>query len=911
VLRYFLVTRPWLALASDGGAIKFAVPESCWHVPSNMVYRRATHFAHLHALPYDLAKDVDADARLAEALRGLGMPYFDTESPTSEPRLINALTSAIGASDAPGENVLLGQIRDAWGAFQPADSSARPLSLPVQDASNQLVAVEPTATNPLYLPDLGTLTLDLQRYGKSVIAIIPDDAKRLKDWFVGTYGDAITPTSQLTLVPLVSGNAWHGDNAIPLRDDDLAWLAAPILTLVAFHGQRRGLYSKAFEERQSLLRELTVGWVSNLDISVERGTDRLLTRSVPAYWDSRNKTLLVHEECKRTPSQVAPALAQALDRNDLELPLRLILDKVKAICEPPDDLTAVLATLGISEQQVASVRDHLQGDMGQIARLMHVLCSVLAVDSDVSEVLTAQSEDQLAQLIARFGIEGLSIPFAIETARDSQDLYEFGTRISKALGQRGQLPRWNNALVRLGRKPVENLDWQPELESALNEARGLIVRALVSLAKRCDLVTSIAAAMSQYDQLPPEDLDLSEKYWVIGFQEAMTVVADWLNAVTGAGELTGAVRGATSIEDLRGRLDSIGVDVNTDPDERLRSNQELMASVLEGTESIREAWWDKTDAASKYGIWANAQSACVAALKDFFGDELFTKQLDEAAVLGRLSAQQPYSQFDTLQQALAAAPSVRAFQSLLRITDDDISSVRARIDAKRAEDRRLKNTVAICGGEFDASEDNRMNLWNFINEHMDCAALAIARPLDLGKSSKLSIARAVPKRSNNKGAHKTNGAKIQRQSKAIDETIGLAGEIFVFQMLQREYGNDIVTAASWRSENSRYVFADNDTDDGMGCDFAFTSGKRSYRVEVKATAGEDESFRLGSSEIALAMKLASGRAARNTRYVIVHVKNALSPAPELVVLPNPYAAKSSKLFTVEEADARVRYKLRS
>src|SRR5574337_1219804 len=97
----------------------------------------------------------------------------------------------------------------------------------------------------------------------------------------------------------------------------------------------------------------------------------------------------------------------------------------------------------------------------------------------------------------------------------------------------------------------------------------------------------------------------------------------------------------------------------------------------------------------------------------------------------------------------------------------------------------------------------------------------------------------------------------------------VGGEIFVFQMLQREYGNDIVTAASWKSENSRYVFADNDTDDGMGCDFAFTFGKRQYRVEVKATAGDDESFKLGSSEIALAMRLASGRAARNMRYVLV------------------------------------------
>lgn len=111
--------------------------------------------------------------------------------------------------------------------------------------------------------------------------------------------------------------------------------------------------------------------------------------------------------------------------------------------------------------------------------------------------------------------------------------------------------------------------------------------------------------------------------------------------------------------------------------------------------------------------------------------------------------------------------------------------------------------------------------------------------------------------------------------------------------------------------DSRYVFADNDVDDGLGCDFAFTSGKRTYYVEVKATAGDDESFRLGVSEIALARQMAPRRASRNKRYVFVHVKRALSATPELVVLPNPYAEKSAKLFTVEEADARVRYSLQS
>jgi hypothetical protein len=911
VLWYFLATRPWLAVTRDEKGLDFVVPRTCWHVPASVLHRRATHFAHLHALPYSMAKLVDDDEQLAAALRDLDMPYFDTESPTDDPRLILALTAAIGEADAPGDNILLGQIRDAWSAFQPADGSPYPSGLPVLDASGHLAAVEPTAIDPLYLPDLGTLTADLQRYGKSVIAIMPDDAKRLKDWFVASYGDAITPTSELALVPFVGGNAKDSESGIPipLRDTNLAWLATPMLTLVAFHGQGRRVYSRAFEERQGLLREVAVDCVPDLEIAIARGNDRLFTRAVPAHWDSRGKVLLVTDECMHKPSEMAPALAQMLDRNDLELPLRFILEKAQTASDPPRNLTAVFADLRISEQQTSSVQSFLQGDIGEVARLMQVLCAVLAPDIDVSEVSTAQSEDELGEIVARFGIAALDIPAVIKTARDSPDQFEFGAGVTKLLGSRTQLPRWNEALVRLGRQPIKNPDWQQELESFLSEAQGLIARAIVSLSKQGAMATSIEEAMAQYGQLPPPGLDLGRKYWVVDFQESMSVIADWLISVTGADELAGSIQGASSIEDLRSRLDSISVDVDLDPYEQRRTNQELLTSVVSQVESTREVWWAKTDATDRCGPFSGAYDDCVAALKGSFGDNIFTSQLDETVVLHELCTQKPYSQVDALHQALASGSSVDDVRIALGITDQDLANVQERIEAKRDEERRRRNTVRICGAEFDSSEDNRANLWSFISGHMDTNALAAARPLNLGKLSKLTSVKAKARRTGGKTGPKPKSAIPQRQPKAIDETIGLVGEILVFRMLQHEYGNDIVTAASWKSENSRYVFADNEVDDGLGCDFAFTSGKRTYYVEVKATAGDDETFRLGSSEIALARQLAPRKAARNKRYVFVHVKNALSATPALVVLPNPYAETSAKLFTIEEADARVRYTL--
>lgn len=117
-----------------------------------------------------------------------------------------------------------------------------------------------------------------------------------------------------------------------------------------------------------------------------------------------------------------------------------------------------------------------------------------------------------------------------------------------------------------------------------------------------------------------------------------------------------------------------------------------------------------------------------------------------------------------------------------------------------------------------------------------------------------------------------------------------------------------MTASSWISSNSRHVFEDNVANDGAGCDFAFTSGGRSYRVEVKASAGDEPAFTLGSSEIALAMELANRKKGRRDRFVLVHVRNALSASPEAVVLPNPYGSDGMNVFRIDQADARIRYR---
>lgn len=181
-------------------------------------------------------------------------------------------------------------------------------------------------------------------------------------------------------------------------------------------------------------------------------------------------------------------------------------------------------------------------------------------------------------------------------------------------------------------------------------------------------------------------------------------------------------------------------------------------------------------------------------------------------------------------------------------------------------------------------------------------------PVDLKQLSSLEKRSTTSKNKNKQ--HETKGkTKQTRISKSLENLIGLSGEIHAFRVLQNTYGSSIVSASSWLSENSLSVYPDNKASDGMGCDFMIVVHDRTHYIEVKSSEGESDSFKLGSSEIRLALELAktSRRRAKET-YMILRVSNALTVKPSFQLLPNPYDEKYQSLFSIEEADARVSYR---
>ena len=903
-LRYFLQTTPWLAIR-DVKKVSWANPSDRWHVPADAISGRAWHFAHLKPLPSALARLLDTHAPLANLLHELGMPHFDLDSPTPSPRLLEALTAAIGSDDVQDTNVLLGQLRDAWKCFRPQLDLPPMKKLVVRRQEKLLEAIVPTAECPVFLPDFGSFVSELEQFGLPVLTINPDDAKSLKEWFASAYGPRVQLTSALSLVPRVNGTPWTGVSSEPLADSALGWLIRPMLVLVAFCGQLRSIHSASFQKRIDLLRDARIDWVPSAEVAVMRDGIVLMTVPVPALWDGERKTIIATDHCRANPADLSIVFAQALERDDLELPIRVLLGRLKSVEDEPDDITGLLAQLRISAEQTQQVIEHLRGDVGHMGHLLHMLFAVIDPGFDKAKFLEAKTEDELASIFVTAGTVELDSQKALRIARDSRDMFDFGRSMWRELGDKAELSRWNAVLDILGQPRLANKNWSSQLHAGMEEAAGLVKRLLAHLIRHGSTM-SFPAMLATYAGAS-QSVDLSGLHWEVDFRTCMAIVAGIVQSWPGGEELAVTVRNATSAEDLRQRLCSVGVQLDLDPDECSRRNCQLVDTVAGGIERLRLAWWMKSSANEKYGEWKNEIDGYRGAAASQLESVSFTRIWSEVEVFDMLRRSGQHIGYPDFWAAMVISTDLSSLQEALQVSDEELAGVESRLAAMRTESQRLRNIVKVCGEDFDGSEENRKQLWAFLQSRIQFATMAATQPLNLGKAADLLPVKPLRGR-DSKNNLPPQAKKQPRQTKAVDELVGLAGEIFVFRMLQLQYGNEAVSSSSWVSENSKYVFPHNQADDNRGCDFAFTVKGKQHRIEVKSSSGDDESFTLGSSEIALAMNLASKKRGRHERFMLIHVKNALSEAPQAVILPNPYESKSAGMFSIEKADARVRYR---
>jgi hypothetical protein len=904
-LTYFLETKKWMAIPDRNGT-DWSEPSKHWLVPVETLATGASHFKHLPALPATLARTIPLGTPLVEALKTLGMQVFDPEYNGPNSAFLEKLTEAVGHADS---NILLGQIRHAWNHFKPNNDNKRLTRVVVRHRGRALATHEPTSASPVFVPDSDAHSGILEALDLPVLAIETADAKALTGWFQRVYQNDVQFTSKLSLEPMVGGEPWTGNQSRPIANSALAWLVSPLLILAA-HG--RSLLSRAFTDRVKKLGELKVDLVPSLHfaVNIEGSAARIPSEERFAMWVPEHNTLIVTEDCLNHLEELSAAVAQVLERKDLELGLRMILKEAHGVDDrtDPHKILAPLRFL-LQEDHINAVLEHLNHNTEHMSRILEVFGRVLNTDYNTETIANAKSDQELATALA-IVLEGHDIaPLAIDDllklARSHRGLFEFARNVSlqlpEPLRERATLNHWNEALRKTNEAELINPQWRLQLETSLQEAASL-VNLLAAEAIRRGCGSTFEEMQQQYQNLLKKD-ELGKQHWEISFANAMALLADvaqgWLNDEN----LLRVIRDAVSVVGLRRCLTDAGIQMEPDPYECSRKNRALVEGVAREFDKLRLACWWQQNGDSPQDESASRIDEYINTCKEELSRHGFTNEWSAEDVL-RLIKGVKHDDLPNFDATVANVRDVATMREVLGIDDDTLAGLEPRLKRSRAESLHKRNLVKICGEDFDSSEDNIPNLWTFLTDKMPEDALD-GELVNLSKPIQL---RAMPaQEGGNRVAPQRNNRQTSRQSKDLEVFIGLCGEIHVFRFLRRMYGADSVPPSAWLSENSRKMFPSNLANDGMGCDFSFTKEGITHRVEVKATTGTDPSFILGSSEIRLAMKIATSPESHNEVFSLIHVQNALSINPKPIVLPNPYSPVHAQNFRIGDANVRIRY----
>ena len=911
-LAQLLSNLPWLGFA-NGTAIDWCRPRDRWHVPALELGRgRKWQFSHLKPLPGELAIRLDTDRHLASVLHRLGTPFFDPETRSGSTQLLDALAQAVEREEVPNWDVFLGQVRSAWRGFDPAIGSPFPAKLLVQHAGSKLTVGTPDEETAIYLPDSAkTFLAALKHFGLPVIAIETEEARRLADRFTRAFPKGLILASSLQTVHLVDDEPLSTLSGDRLSDDpDLEWLIPVLLTIVASYGpQSQGTASKSFRKHLDTLRNARVQVVKKLETRLSYQDNPISSpSSVPALWLNDSNTLLLRDSVKAEMSSLSEALAGLLERDDLDVPIKLVLGNAGPQPDNEDILRA-LDQLKLSEGQYREAREHWRGDLGPVIEMLVPLLTIVSPDASIGKLVELDSDEAVIEfldLLEHPQIDGAALT---RMARESINMFDFGYRAFTIFGEPVQLSEWNAALSLRELPTLRNANADSTFKSHLSTAAQTLRSFIAALVGRKPDIGAFKTLWDQIDSLtcPPRfDVD----FWDITFNRALSAASPYFAEWQATSEELTSVRDASSAENLADRLAAAGLNVGLDPIQVARDNRDKLWQTLIRLQQIGLAW-ALANGSPNPEFWESRVDRYLECLSSDIDTLAFTHSWsdnDIMALLRRLPADDSSAAF---WASVAAASSVENLIGRLGLSEVSLVSASARLEAMREVTRRRKRLVEVCGKEFDGAEDNLSGLWEHIRSGLPEEALKELSPVDLARPSALEK-RAPTGRGGSREQKATNKTKHTYISKSMENLIGLSGEIHAYRILQATYGSSVVSASSWISENSLSVYPDNKVSDSKGCDFEIVAQNRTFYVEVKSTEGDSDTFKMGSSEIRLALELAKKRRRRTKEtYLILHISNVLTSTPSFRLLPNPYDERNSALFTIEEADARISYRPKS
>ena len=898
-LKHWLTTLPWL----HDNEVEPQPLCQRWFVPESLLRGQRGRFAHLAPLSLNLAHRLGETPELLATLVRLGLNVFPTEDDRTGPELLEALAAACdeGTMPACGFDVFLGQVRRAWNHLDP--DAELPTRFPVRTMARRFEPL--TDLSDAYLPDHNTRSRLLRDHRKPILEMNLAEAQGA----VGTRLDALEPrrASNLQERCLADGQPVLDDaaeGAKSIEDSALSWLPPILLTLAAHGGANpRGPATGAWRDAKAELRRTRIRWCGTLAVEVTDGEQVVAPSEPQAHWLPNQGVLLICRDAEY--EELAPACQALLDRQDLLRDLRLVLGALPSNGPAPTrrQIEASLDRAEIDTETFADICGRWDADAAHVVDRMRPVMKLLDIPDDGLDAAAADAETLATWLSARLPghqAHQWSADDLLSAARKSHDDQDMGREAWQRLGEVAQLPEWNAILGELGQRyePVEN-DYAAEQTTRHRAEAATSLRALARHVAietgEPDLFGRLEEACENF-KAPTE---WSSRWWEVPFgavlKEMRTAYADALAVVPG---LVNDLDDASTLADLRTALVQRGVDLDIDPYETYRRNENRLRKEIGKARDLHRAWLEVSGAepaAPRDGVSGSPRMNASAYLRDWSETAIFEQALEAV----------DDAEF---RRQCDGCGSVGEARLKLGVTPEAVEQAQRKRRERQREAERANRTFPIAGklfevggpesyGDLLARLDALPDLKGPSLKSDESAPLAHPGP---GPAPRPSPVPPAP------------GRTSQRYSSPhLPGLVGIVGEMHAYRYLRSEFGNAVVTPAAWVSENSLKVLPParsetRDASDRHGFDFRFVSDGITWHFEVKATTEDDTSFSLPPSEIRAATRLANRR---NDRWRILHIRSALSDKPEILPLPNPFETGFSDLFRLNSGGMTVRYAL--
>ena len=257
-------------------------------------------------------------------------------------------------------------------------------------------------------------------------------------------------------------------------------------------------------------------WVPDLEAGLLRNGQVIVKPITPAIWIEKEKLLLVSEECREESDRLSEAISHLIQREDLDLPIKVVLKEFKGFDPDQNKVIQVLGQLKLTEKHYQEAREHWRGDLGQIIRMIRPFVFMVKRDADIGAFVELETEEEVTAFLERLNEPMIESRSLLQMARRASDLAQFGFETYKCFGERAQLANWNLALASLGQPTLTNQRAIDEFKAHLSLSYHPLGCLIVSLVRRNPKIGLFKDLFDQLNSLAcPESFE--NELWEVTF----------------------------------------------------------------------------------------------------------------------------------------------------------------------------------------------------------------------------------------------------------------------------------------------------------------------------------------------------------------------------------------------------------